>query len=296
MQHMNFDFWTIMNLVFMVVLISAVVKRMIKAVRMNIAVLSIEGVISYNGQTGSKFRWLTNLLFEMAKNSKSKAIIIRINSPGGTVAASQEIYRAIKKVRASGIKVIALMEDMAASGGLYIALAADKIIANAGTITGSIGVIVKGIEYSKILAWLGVKTNVIKSGEFKDIMSSTREMTDAEKQILQDVVKDTYRQFTDCVSKDRNLSEGQVAEFADGRIFNGQQALALGVVDDIGSFDLAVEIAGDLAGIPEGKRCPEYLEKKVSFFEKLSVKNRLNEILPNADSDLSGIPLWLMPK
>lgn len=297
MESMKFDFWTVMNIIFVAMILSAVVKKMLRSMRMNIAVLNIEGVISYDGQINGKFRWLVDTLLAMAKNKKNKAVILRINSPGGTVAASQEIYDAIKKVRASGIKVVALMEDVAASGGLYVALAADKIIANAGTITGSIGVIVKGVEYSKVLAVLGIKTNVIKSGEFKDILSRTREMTDGERLILQDVIESAYEQFAGTVAKDRGLARECVAEFADGRIFTGAQAFVLGVVDKIGGFDVAVKAAGDLAGIPEDKRCAEHIERKIRLLDKITMRSQLSGILPAvANLDLSGIPLWLMPK
>lgn len=260
----------------------------------NIEVVSLEGVIKYKGE--GKFKRFMDSLAEIAKRAP-KALIVRINSPGGTVGASQEIYEAIKKVQRAGTKVVALMEDVAASGGLYVALAADQIVANAGTITGSIGVVMQGVEYSRILEWLEIKTSTIKSGEFKDIGSPARPMTPEDRELLQDVVLSTYEQFASTVAKERELDPIVVKTFADGRIFNGMQAKEYGVVDEVGGFDTALRLARELGGIAEGKEQIGYSDKTPMFLEKftegLRTESRIGKLLTG--SELTGIPLWLLP-
>ena len=160
-----------------------------------------------------------------AEDSSIKAIVIRIDSPGGGVVPSQEIYNAVKNARKEGKKVIASMGSVAASGGYYIAAAADKIVANPGTLTGSIGVKMEFANLEKLLEKIGVKGMVVKAGEFKDIGSPYRDMTDQEKKLLQDVIDDVHSQFIKAVAEGRDLPETDVRAIADGRIFTGQQAL-----------------------------------------------------------------------
>ena len=179
-----------------------------------------------------------------------KAVILRINSPGGVTAASQEIYDMVKRVQEKK-PVISSMEAVAASGAYYIALPSDVIVANPGTITGSIGVIMEWPVLEKLLQKLGIEFEVIKSKEHKDIGSTHRRLTERERQLMQEMVTDVYDQFVAVTSEHRGMTLDSVSKYADGRVFSGRQAQALGFVDTLGSFEVAVEICGDLIGIPE---------------------------------------------
>jgi protease-4 len=177
-----------------------------------------------------------------------KAIVLQVNSPGGGVAASQEIYDAI--LRAKDEKpVVASMASVAASGGLYIACAADRIVANPGTLTGSIGVIFKFHTFRNLMDKVGIGTETIKSGELKDVGSYSRPMTEKEQAMLQSVVNDTYDQFVGVVAEGRGLEATEVKKFADGSVFTGRQALELGLVDSLGGLHEAVNIAAELGNI-----------------------------------------------
>jgi len=177
-----------------------------------------------------------------------KAIILRINSPGGIVAASQEIYDVIKRQKEKK-PIITSMESVAASGAYYIALPSDVIVANPGTITGSIGVIMEWPVLEKLLQKLGIEFEVIKSKEHKDIGSTHRRLSEKEKQLMQEMVTDVYDQFVDVTVQHRDMPRDSVLKYADGRVFTGQRAKELGFIDTLGSFDVAVDIAGDLTGI-----------------------------------------------
>ncbi len=201
------------------------------------------------------------ILEELDKVEESpavKALVVRLETPGGAVAASQEIYRKLAYLRDEvGVPVVASMGNVAASGGYYVALGADTIVANPGTITGSIGVLMVLPEYYELFDKIGVGYNVIKSGKFKDAGSPYREMTAEERAYLQDFINDGYRQFVEAVAQERGLPLGTVELLADGRVFTGRQALESGLVDQIGGLDQAVTLAGALGGIT-GK--PEVVE------------------------------------
>ncbi|HXY54803.1 MAG TPA: signal peptide peptidase SppA [Nitrospirota bacterium] len=207
-------------------------------------------------------------LSEYTDDPSIKAIVIRIDSPGGGVVVSQEIYNAVTKAKKEGKKVVVSMGSVAASGGYYVAAAADKIVANPGTLTGSIGVIMEFANVEKLLEKIGVKGVVVKAGEYKDMGSPFRDMTPQERKLLQDVIDDVHNQFVKAVAEGRNLPESEVRAIADGRIFTGQQALALRLVDQMGDLDDSIRLAGSLAGI-KGK--PKVVEKrkKIPFFEYL---------------------------
>ncbi len=177
-----------------------------------------------------------------------KAIVVRINSPGGAVGPSQEIYREVMRTRESKA-VVASMGSVAASGGYYIAAAADKVLANPGTITGSIGVIMGFTNFRQLMEKIGLTPVIIKSGQYKDMGSPTREMTPEERDLLQGVIDQIHQQFIKAVSSGRNMQKDKVAALADGRIFTGQQALELGLVDSMGNFEDAVQLAGNMGGI-----------------------------------------------
>jgi protease-4 len=177
-----------------------------------------------------------------------RAIILRINSPGGVVAASQEIYDAVKRQQEKK-PIVTSMESVAASGAYYIALPSDIIVANPGTITGSIGVIMEWPVLQKLFEKVGIEYEVVKSKAHKDIGSNYRRLDEKEKELMQEVVADIYDQFVKVTSEHRHLPLDTVIKYADGRVFTGQRAKALGFIDTLGSFEVAVEIAGDLCGI-----------------------------------------------
>lgn len=180
-----------------------------------------------------------------------RAIVLRINSPGGGVGPSQEIHRAVEKAKA--VKpVIASMGGLAASGGYYAAAPTDGIMANAGTVTGSIGVIMGYTNFRAVVDKLGLKPVVIKSGENKDIASPTKDLTPEQRKILQGFVDRVHHQFVRDVAAGRNLEEDVVEKLADGRIYSGERAMELGLVDRIGNFEDAMDWAAEKAGIPEG--------------------------------------------
>jgi len=207
-------------------------------------------------------------LVKFRKNEQVKAVVLRIDSPGGGVGPAQEIYGEIKKVRREK-KVLASMGSVAASGGYYIACAADKIVANPGSITGSIGVIVESLNVEELMQKLGLQAMVIKSGRHKDIGSPTRKMTEEEKKLLQDVLDNVHEQFIQAVAEGRKLPVEQVRKLADGRIFSGDQAKGLGLVDELGNLEDTLAVAKTLAGI-KGEPEVIYPEKKrLSLFEFL---------------------------
>lgn len=230
-----------------------------------IAVLNIFSPISYDSQDeyfglrrSGAIYWI-DLLDSIEDNPNIKALVIRMNSPGGTVAATQEVYNKIKRLREKGKIVLVSMGDIAASGAYYIASAADYIVANPGTLTGSIGVIMSGMDLSELFKKFGVGFNVIKSGKNKDIMSSYRKMTPEEYQLLENVVMDTYDQFFKAVSQGRKIKPEDLKPLADGSIFTGRQALKNKLVDELGDFEQAVNAASKLANI-KGK--PNIIELK----------------------------------
>jgi len=202
-----------------------------------------------------------------ADDSSVKVILIRIDSPGGGVVASQEIFNAVLNARKQGKKkVVISMGSVAASGGYYIAAAGDRIVANPGTLTGSIGVKMEFANLEKLLEKIGVRGMVVKAGEYKDMGSPFREMTDHEKKLLQWVIDDVHSQFIEAVAKGRNLPEADVKAIADGRIFTGRQALQLKLVDQLGDLEDSILVAAELAGI-KGKPKVVKKEKKVPFLE-----------------------------
>ncbi|MFI5295692.1 MAG: signal peptide peptidase SppA [Thermodesulfovibrionales bacterium] len=219
---------------------------------------------------------------EFGKDSSIKAIILRIDSPGGAVAPSQEIYSEVKKAAAKKAVVVS-MGSIAASGGYYIACPATRIIANPGTLTGSIGVIMEIPNIEGLLTKIGVKTEVIKAGKNKDIGSAFREMKPEERELLQGVMDNVHEQFIKAVAEGRKLKIEDVRAFADGRIFTGEQAVEKGLVNELGTLEDATKIAAKLGGIKEE---PEVVIKKdkVSFFELLrnNFPKEILDVFPSA--------------
>lgn len=179
-----------------------------------------------------------------------RAVVVRIQSPGGVVGPTQEIYDAIRRVRNQGKPVVASMGSVAASGGYYLAAAATRIVANPGTLTGSIGVIMQLAEIEGLLRKVGVRYEVIKAGRFKDSASFARPMTPEERAVLQAVLDDMHDQFVSAIAEGRRLGKDRVRALADGRVYSGRMARDLGLVDALGGLDEAVRLAGELGGIP----------------------------------------------
>ncbi len=222
----------------------------------NIAIVNVYGPIeiessNYLGFFPSGADYIVEELQNLRKNPDVKAVVLRINSPGGSVGAVQEIYSELLKLKQSGKKLVASQAEVSASGGYYLAAAADKIVSEPGAVTGSIGVIIPITNFEGLFGKIGVQVDVVKSGAHKDIGSSSRALTDEERKILQDMVDSAYQQFLDAVNKGRSslMTEEKIKEVADGRIMTGAQAKEVGLVDELGDLDDAINIAAELAGI-----------------------------------------------
>jgi len=253
------------------------------------------GVVSINGPIYDSLK-ISEQLEEFANDGSIIAVVLRVDSPGGSVAASQEIYDAVVELRKSK-KVVASMGSIAASGGLLVACAADKIIANPGTITGSISAIMQFANFEELLKKIGLKSSVVKSGKYKDIGSPLRDMTPEERKIIQELVDDIYNQFVDVVVKDRKLSREKVLEIADGRVFSGRRAKEYGLIGDLGDMNYAAKLATQLAG-KDGKYELVYPRKKrESVFDYLleSAANRLSDSLKEGMESFSGVSYLYYP-
>ncbi len=222
--------------------------------RDKLALVRIEGVITESED-------IVRQIKKYREDSSIKGIVLRIDSPGGAVGPSQEIYREVLKTT-EGKKVVASMGGLAASGGYYIACAANRIFANPGTITGSIGVIMAFSNFEELMKKLGLKTTVIKSGKFKDVGSPVRELTEEERKILQNVSDDIHGQFIEAVAKGRNLKMESVKELADGRIFSGRQAKESGLIDELGTLEDAISYATKMVGIKEKAKIVQERKEK----------------------------------
>ncbi len=225
-----------------------------------VALVRIEGPIIDSTDTVSEIKGYAN-------DSSIKAIVLRVDSPGGAVAPSQEIYTEVKRAVAKK-QVITSMGSVAASGGYYVAAPSSKIMANPGTITGSIGVIMEIPNISGLLEKVGIKTTVVKSGKYKDIASSMRELTPEERRILQGLMDDVHEQFIQAVAEGRGMTFEDVAELSDGRVFSGEQAMEVGLVDELGGLEDAIKLSARLAGI-KGEPDVVVKEKKISIFDLL---------------------------
>lgn len=217
-----------------------------------VALVEIEGLVLSGKRVISE-------LEHYRKAESVAAVVVRIDSRGAGVVPAHEIYKQIQRISEEGKPVVASMGGVAASGGYYVACAADKIVANPGTITGSIGVIMEFPNVQELFRKVGLRFETIKSGKYKDIGSPTREMTGDERKMLGEVVQDSWEQFIRIVSKERNLPIEEVIEVADGRLISGTRAKELGLIDDLGTLRDAIALAGELAGI-EGE--PKVLKKK----------------------------------
>jgi protease-4 len=206
---------------------------------------------------------IKDLLTQAERDSSVKAVVLRINSLGGSAAAAQELYDQVGRLRQSGKPVVAYLTDTAASGGYYVAAAADRIVSQPATITGSIGVIITSLDTQGLQDKIGVRQRVIKSDPYKDILnkdilSANRDLTPEEQAILNTLVQQTLDQFVSAVAKGRNLPEAQVRQIADGRVVTGTEAQRLHLVDEVGDQERAVELAAQLAKLPPKPRVVVY--------------------------------------
>jgi protease-4 len=242
------------------------------------------GVVELKGLIVSPEQVLKHLT-EFRKNTNVKSIVLRIESPGGAVGASQEIYQEVK--RTSVVKpVIASMGSMGASGGYYAALGANTIIANPGTMTGSIGVIVKFPNLEGLFAKIGYKSEVIKSGPLKDVGASDRSMSEEERKLMQDLIDNVYGQFVKDIAAARDIPLDTVKELADGRVFSGEQALEVNLIDRLGNFTDAIAMAAEKGGLD--------VEDPQLIYPEVDRKFSLFNLLTNAEQSLvdNFVPLY----
>ncbi len=222
-----------------------------------VGVVRITGPITMAGTSGgglmpgSVAETVLKRLDDLGNDSRVKAVVVRINSPGGTVAATQEIFQKLMLLRRRNIKLVASLGDVAASGGYYIAAACDHIVANPGTITGSIGVIAVSPNLQGLFEKLGIKMNVIKSGAYKDILAAYRSLSEEERNLIQTMIDSSYNQFLRDISLGRNIPIDDIRPHADGRVMGGAQAVEAKLVNETGSFDTALERARKLADLPD---------------------------------------------
>jgi protease-4 len=274
-------FFTALGVVFFFLIVISILKGVflpeVSVPGEKIGLVKIEGVIK-SSDTYLK------LLDKLEGNEDVKAIVLRVDSPGGVVGACQEIHDKIKEISQKK-PVVVSMGSIAASGGLYISVPATKIVANPGTITGSIGVILQSYNVKQLADKIGIKVITVKSGKFKDLLNPFREPDKKTLQILQTLIDDSYNQFVEAVAEGRKLPVEKVKKFADGRIFTGRQAKELGLVDELGNFDRAVEVARELSKSPDA-RIFEAKPRK-TFIQKL-FGEQTEELLNNLSRVING--------
>ena len=274
-------FWAIVIGGGALILLNALLPDLDFSSQDRVALIRIEGVILDAQATISELK-------QYSENPLVKAIVLRIDSPGGGVVPSQEIHDAVKRVKNKSNKaVIASMGTVAASGGYYIAAATDRIIANPGTLTGSIGVIMEMANFGGLMKKVGVEGVVIKSGRFKDVGSPLRKMSDEERKLLQSVMDDVHHQFIQAVADGRSLEVSDVEPLADGRIYTGRQAKEARLVDELGDLDDAIHIAADIAGM-EGE--PKVVEPRKRFSFRDIIESRWASVFPKLELN-TGVKL-----
>jgi len=225
------------------------------------------GILEVRGMIGDSEHLIEQI--EDFRDSRSvKAVVLRIDSPGGGVGPSQEIHAELLRL-AEQKPLIVSMGSVAASGGYYLAVAGERIFANPGTITGSIGVIMSFPDYQELMGKVGIKTEVVKSGRFKDIGSSTRPFTDSDRELLQKMIDDVQAQFVEAVSEGRKIPLERLQPYVDGRIFTGRQALAIGLIDELGTMQDAIRYAAKVAGLGDEPTLVYPKPEKKDFLERL---------------------------
>ena len=275
---------------------SPLAKRLLFLALILLALVGISSITSEWVQQGTKNRigivditglitdcqYITNQVKKFRQDKRIRGIILRIDSPGGAVGPSQEIYDEVLKTRESGKTIYASMGALAASGGYYIASAAEKIFANPGTLTGSIGVIMVFSNAKGLMEKIGLQPEIVKAGEYKDIGSPARAMTQKERNLLQSVVTDVHQQFIEAVANGRNISVAEVTKIADGRILTGRQAYSLNLVDQMGGLQVSIDQIAHKVGIIGS---PKIIREtpRVGFLEWV-LKSTLNQSLINRSS------------
>ena len=275
---------------------SPLAKRLLFLALILLALVGISSITSEWVQQGTKNRigivditglitdsqYITNQVKKFRQDKRIRGIILRIDSPGGAVGPSQEIYDEVLKTRESGKTIYASMGALAASGGYYIASAAEKIFANPGTLTGSIGVIMVFSNAQGLMKKIGLQPEIVKAGEYKDIGSPARAMTQKERNLLQSVVTDVHQQFIEAVASGRDISVAEVTKIADGRILTGRQAYSLNLVDQLGGLQVSIDQLAHEVGIIGS---PKIIKEtpRVGFLDWI-LKSTVNQSLINRSS------------
>jgi protease IV len=260
-----------------------------------VAVVEVEGVIGVGADRGLDTESIIRTLGEYRDDPSVRAVVLRIDSPGGVVAPTQEIFTAVRRLREAKKPVVASLGSVAASGGYYVAVSADRIFASPGTLTGSIGVVMQLANVEGLLKKVGVEYVVVKAGAYKDVGNFARAMTPEERKILQSLLDDVYDQFISAVAEGRGLEPAAVRAFAEGRIYSGRQAHGLKMVDDLGGLEDAIEAAAKMAGLPPK---PKVLYPRRRFSLRELLRNEwglgpVSRMLPAMQT--LRTPLYLMP-
>ena len=260
-----------------------------------VAVVEVEGVIGIGADRGLDTESIIRTLAEYRDDPAVRAVVHRIDSPGGVVAPTQEIFTAVRRLREAKKPVVASLGSIAASGGYYVAVSADRIFASPGTLTGSIGVVMQLANVEGLLKKVGVEYVVVKAGAYKDVGNFARAMTPEERRILQSLLDDVYDQFITAVAEGRGLEPQAVRAFAEGRIYSGRQAQGLKMVDEMGGLEDAIEAAAKMAGLPPK---PKVIYPRRRFSLRELLRNEwglgpVSRMLPSMQT--LGQPLYLMP-
>ena len=260
-----------------------------------VAVVEVAGLIGVGADRGLDSETIVRTLAQYRDDPSVRAVVLRIDSPGGVVAPTQEIFTAVRRLREAKKPVVASLGAVAASGGYYVAVSADRIFASPGTLTGSIGVVMQLANVEGLLKKVGVEYVVVKAGAYKDVGNFARPMTPEERRILQSLLDDVYDQFIGAVAEGRGLAPQAVRAFAEGRIYSGRQAHGLRMVDDLGGLDDAIEAAAKMAGLPAK---PKVLYPRRKFSLRDLLRNDwslgpVGRVLPTLET--LRTPLYLMP-
>jgi protease IV len=257
--------------------------------RRRMARIAIEGAI------GASTRQRVLKALREVEKREFPALLLRIDSPGGTVGDSQEIHAALLRLRDKGCRVVASFGNISASGGVYVGVAAETIVSNPGTITGSIGVILRGNNLSKLLERVGIRFETVKSGAYKDILSPDRALSAEERDLLQSLIDSSYEQFVQAVAEGRQLKPDVVRQFADGRVFSGAQAKELGLVDALGDEETARRKAAELAGLEADSQPVTLGKPRKQLMGLLPGSGLLRQLGQLLESEvlLAHQPLWL---
>lgn len=237
-----------------------------------IAVIELNGVIADSKDIVRQFK-------KYRQDRSIKGILFRVESPGGGVVPSQEIFEEVKKTRETSKPIVVSMGSLAASGGYYVSCPANRIVANPGTLTGSIGVISQFIRYDSLLGKIGVEVNTIKSGKFKDAGNPFRPMENIDRAYFQSLMDDVHKQFIDAVENNRKIPHNELLKIADGRVFTGMQALALGLVDTLGTYENAIMITAKLSGIRGEPSVVKEKKKAFSILDQILGNSRIAKFL-----------------